>query len=100
MQSACAGLSWEGSAPARALQGCPGMCRDHVGAPCQVHVCGVPQVPSPPPTGNSIHVSEKRGSSTQDDKIFLDVDPEVLPATAASRNIFTVVVPCSFNGLS
>lgn len=47
MQRACAGLSWERYAPARALQGCPGMCRDHVGAQCQVHVCGVSQIPPP-----------------------------------------------------
>lgn len=50
--------------------------------------------------GNSIRASEKRSSSTKDDKIFLDLDPEVLPAMAASCNIFTVVVPRSFNGLS
>lgn len=52
------------------------------------------------PVGNSMGGSERSGSSTQDDKILLDVDPEVLPAMAASCNIFTVVVPCSFNGLS
>lgn len=44
--------------------------------------------------------SGKGSSCTQDDKIFLDLDPEVSPAMAASCSIFTVVVPCSFNGLS
>lgn len=51
-------------------------------------------------TGSSIPASAKGSSCTQDDKIFLDLDPEVSPAMAASCNIFTVVVPCSFNGLS
>lgn len=50
--------------------------------------------------GNSIRASEKYSSSTEDDKIFLDLDPEDLPDMAASCSIFTVVVPCSFNGLS
>lgn len=66
---------------------------------CQVHVCGALQS-LPPPQGIQSLPLQRAASCTQDDKIFLDLDPEVPPAMAASCNIFNVVVPCSFNGLS